>query len=451
MSADPAQGPRPHQFRLMRERRFAPFFWAMFLGAFNDNLFKNAFAILVAFQGAGLLGLAPGDVVNLAGAVFIAPYLLLSATAGQLADKLEKSRLIFRIKLLELVIVAVGAAGFLLREPGLLLLMLFGLGAQATLFGPVKYALLPQQLAPRELTGGNGLVETGMYVAILAGTLTGGALIADHRNGALWVAIATVACAAGGVLAARAMPPAAPADPQLAVNWNLFTETARNLRRIRADRPLWWCALANSWFWFFGAVMLAQVPLYCRNELHGDESVATLLLATFSVGIGLGSLACERLSRGRVEPGLVPPGALGMAVCAAALGLWPLPEAGTGPLMGASAFLATAPALPVLGLLLALGAFGGLYIVPVYAFLQSQGDPRGVARVIAANNVLNALFIVVSAFFAMALLRAGLGAGGVYVVLALVHLPVCALLFARQPDFLARWRALLQEMAGPRP
>ncbi len=263
----------PHQFALLGQRRFAPFFWTMFLGAFNDNLYKNALAIMVAFQGATVLGLGAGDVVNLAGAIFIAPYILLSATAGQLADKYEKSALIRRIKLLEIAIMVIGAAGFLLHSTPLLLTMLFGLGAQATLFGPVKYALMPQQMSAAELTGGNGLVETGMYVAILTGTLFGGVLIADHVNGALFVSVATLACATLGYLAARAIPPAPPGDPGLRVNWNLFTETAKNWRMIRSRRTLWLCVLGNSWFWFYGAIFLAQVPGYCKDVLHGDEAV----------------------------------------------------------------------------------------------------------------------------------------------------------------------------------
>jgi len=429
----------PHQFSLLGQRRFAPFFWTMFLGAFNDNLYKNALAIMVAFQGATVLGLGPSDIVNLAGAIFIAPYILLSATAGQLADKYEKSALIRRIKLLEIVIMIIGAAGFLLHSTPLLLTMLFGLGAQATLFGPVKYALMPQQLSAAELTGGNGLVETGMYVAILTGTLFGGVLIADHANGPLFVTIATLACATLGYLAARRIPPSPPADPGLRVNWNLFSETAKNWRMIRRERTLWLCVLGNSWFWFYGAIFLAQVPGYCKDVLHGNEAVTTLLLATFSVGIGIGSLLCEKLSGGRIEIGLVPFGAFGMTATAIVLALIPADPVPAGVVLDVHAFLLVPHAGAVLASYALIGVFGGLYIVPLYAMLQTRGDARAVARVIAANNILNAIFIVVSALFAITLFKLGLSIPQLFLAVALLNAVVAVYIFFLVPEFLLRF------------
>jgi 1-acyl-sn-glycerol-3-phosphate acyltransferase len=430
---------QPHQFALLGQRRFAPFFWTMFLGAFNDNLFKNALAIMVAFHGATVLGLSGGDVVNLAGAIFIAPYILLSATAGQLADKYEKSALIRRIKLLEIAIMAIGAAGFLLHSVPLLLIMLFGLGAQATLFGPVKYALMPQQMSAAELTGGNGLVETGMYVAILTGTLFGGVLIADHAKGPLFVTVATLACATCGYLAARGIPPAPASDPGLRVNWNLFTETARNWRMIRTERPLWLCVLGNSWFWFYGAIFLAQVPGYTRDVLHGNEGVTTMLLATFSIGIGIGSLLCEKLSGGRIEIGLVPFGAFGMTAMAVVLGLTPADPVPAGTVLDVRAFLQLPHAASVLSAYALIGAFGGLYIVPLYAMLQTRGDTRAVARVIAANNILNATFIVVSALFAIALFKLGLSVPQLFLAVALLNAIVAVYIFFLVPEFMLRF------------
>ena len=220
----------PNQFALLKQRRFAPFFWTMFLGAFNDNIYKNALVILVAFQGLHLLGLGSTELVNMAGAIFIAPYILLSATAGQLADKFEKSSLIRRIKLLEIGLMIIGAAGFYFNNVSLLFLMLFGLGCQSALFGPVKYSFMPQHLSDAELTGGNGLVETGMYVAILGGTLLGGVLMADHAHGAMFVALVTLSCAVIGYLCSRSIPnsPAAKAHPEKASPW---------LRGMMARRP----------------------------------------------------------------------------------------------------------------------------------------------------------------------------------------------------------------------
>jgi 1-acyl-sn-glycerol-3-phosphate acyltransferase len=430
---------QPHQFSLLRQRRFAPFFWTMFLGAFNDNLYKNALAIMVAFQGATVLGLGPNDVVNLAGAIFIAPYILLSATAGQLADKYEKSALIRRIKLLEIAVMLIGAGGFMLHSTPLLLAMLFGLGAQATLFGPVKYALMPQQLSTAELTGGNGLVETGMYVAILTGTLFGGVLIADQANGPLFVTVATLACATAGYLAARQIPQSAPSDPGLRVNWNLFSETAKNWQMIRRERTLWLCVLGNSWFWFYGAIFLAQVPGYCKDVLHANESVTTLLLATFSVGIGVGSLLCEKLSGGRIETGLVPFGAFGMTATAIVLALIPADSVPAGAVLGVRAFLHLPHAGAVLASYALIGAFGGLYIVPLYAMLQTRGDARTVARVIAANNILNAIFIVASALFAVALFKLGLNMPQLFLAVALLNAMVAIYIFRLVPEFLLRF------------
>jgi len=433
------EGPeqQPKQFALLRQRRFAPFFWAMFFGAFNDNLFKNALAIMVAFQGAHLLGLGAGDLVNLAGAIFIAPYILLSATAGQLADKYEKSALIRRIKLLEIAIVGLGAAGFLLHSLPLLLAMLFGLGCQATLFGPVKYSILPQQLNPHELTGGNGLVETGMYVAILAGTLLGGVLIADHAQGPLWVSLAMLGFALAGYLCSRAIPQAPAADPLLRVNWNLFSETARNWRMLAGQRTLRLAILGNSWFWFYGAIFLAQLPAYTQDILHGDETVTTTLLATFAIGIGIGSLLCEKLSRGRVEIGLVPFGAFGMSLMALTLASAP-PLASTE-VQSWRTFLAHWQSWHILIHLAAIGTFGGFFIVPLYALLQSRADPRQVARVIAANNIANAVFIVASALFAILLFRLGASIRQLFMLVALLNAVVAFYIFTLVPEFLLRF------------
>ncbi|MDR3417808.1 MAG: MFS transporter [Nevskia sp.] len=432
-----AAAPLPHQFALLRQRRFAPFFWAMFLGAFNDNLYKNALAIMVAFQGARLLGLESNDLVNLAGAVFMAPYILLSATSGQLADKYEKSMLIRRIKLLEIGIMALGAAGFYWHSLPLLFAMLFGLGCQATLFGPVKYSIMPQHLSDAELTGGNGLVEAGMYVAILVGTLLGGVLIADRSQGASYVALAALVCAGAGYLSSRAIPHSPAAAPQLRVNWNLFTETAANWRMIRGQRVLWLAILGNSWFWFYGAIFLAQVPGYTRDVLHGSESVTTALLTVFSVGIGTGSLLCEKLSGGRVEIGLVPFGAFGMSLAALTLAAdAPAPAAGV---VDAAAFLHQAQNWHVLLHLALIGLFGGFYIVPLYAMLQTRSDPAQRARVIASNNIVNAVFIVASALFAIGMYRLGLSIRQLFVAVALLNVVVAAYIFSLVPEFLIRF------------
>jgi 1-acyl-sn-glycerol-3-phosphate acyltransferase len=435
----PAHTAHPNQFALLKQRRFAPFFWTMFLGAFNDNLYKNALAIMVAFQGATLMGLGSNELVNLAGAIFIAPYILLSATAGQLADKYEKSMLMRRIKLLEIGIMLLGAAGFFFHSLPLLFGMLAGLGAQATLFGPVKYSIMPQQLSEQELTGGNGLVESGMYIAILTGTLLGGVLIADHVNGTLFVSIGTLSCAVLGYLAARAIPKAPAGDPSIQINWNLFTETAKNWRMIRSNRVLWLSVLGNSWFWFYGAIFLAQAPGYTKDVLHGSESVTTSLLAIFSIGIGTGSLLCEKLSRGRVEIGLVPFGAIGMTVVALILAAAPAAEVPAGTVMNAAEFLRHPQSWHILLDFDLIGMFGGFFIVPLYAMLQTRSDPTQVARTIAANNIVNAGFIVTSAIFAILMFKLGLSIPQLFLVVALLNALVAIYIFTLVPEFLLRF------------
>lgn len=431
--------PHPNQFSLLGQRRFGPFFWSMLLGAFNDNVYKNALAIMVAFQGARLMGLGSDELVNLAGAIFIAPYILLSATSGQLADKYEKSMLIRRIKLLEIGIMLLGAAGFYFHSLPLLFALLFGLGCQATLFGPVKYSIMPQHLSEAELTGGNGLVETGMYVAILTGTLLGGVLIADHQHGTLYVSIATLVCAAAGYLFSRGIPHSPAAAPDLEVNWNLFTETAANWRMIRGQRVLWLAILGNSWFWFYGAIFLAQVPGYTKEILHGEESVTTTLLAVFSVGIGAGSLLCEKLSRGRVEIGLVPFGAFGMTFAALALAAASPAPVADGASIGAHEFLRHWQNWHLMLWLALIGLFGGFFIVPLYAMLQTRSDPAQRARVIAANNIVNAVFIVASALFAIALLKLKLSIPQLFLAVAVLNALVSIYIFRLVPEFLIRF------------
>ncbi|WP_199699404.1 MFS transporter [Oleomonas cavernae] len=293
------------QFSLLRQRRFGPFFLTQALGAFNDNVFKNALVILVAFGIAGLAQEQVNFYVNLAAVLFILPFFLFSATAGQLAEKYEKSRLIRAIKLLEIGIMALGAFGLWLSSIPVLLGVLFLLGFQAALFGPVKYAILPQHLREEELIGGNAWVEAGTFLAILLGTVLGGWLIAQP-GGAHWVSAVVVGLALLGYLACRAIPVAPPAAPELRINWNPLTETWRNLRFMQTNRTVFLSVMGISWFWFFGAAFLSQMPTYAQQILGGDPSVATLLLTLFSLGIGAGSLLCERLSGHKVEIGLVP-------------------------------------------------------------------------------------------------------------------------------------------------
>jgi 1-acyl-sn-glycerol-3-phosphate acyltransferase len=433
---------QPNQFDLLRERRFAPFFWTQFLGAGNDNVFKNAFVVFVTFEAAAAVSLDAGTIVNLIGAVFIAPFMLFSATAGQLADKLEKSRLIRWIKLFEIAIMVVGALGFWEQSVPLLFAALALLGIHSTLFGPVKYAILPQHLRPEELIGGNGLVEMGTFVAILLGTIAGGLVVAIKPFGLAAASALILVIAVLGWHASRAIPETPAVAPDLRINWNPISETWRNLRIGHENVVVWRSMLGISWFWFYGAVYLAQLPAFTRDVLGGGEHVFTLLLAVFSIGIGAGSLLCERMSGRKVELGLVPFGSIGLTLFAVDLWLGSrqlVPQ--TDP--GVTAFLVQAAHWRVLVDVLLLGAFGGFYTVPLYALIQSRSAPSHRSRIIAANNIMNALFMVASAGIAIGLLKAGLSIPELFLVVALLNAAVAVYIYALVPEFLMRFLAWL--------
>ncbi len=432
----------PSQFALLRQRRFAPFFWTQFAGAANDNVFKNAFVVFVTFEAASRLRVDAGMVVNLIGAVFILPFMLLSATSGQLADKYEKSRLIRLIKLFEIVIMAIGLAGFVAQSVVLLFVALALLGVHSTLFGPVKYAILPQHLRIDELVGGNGLVEMGTFVAILLGTIAGGLVVAIKPNGTTLVGALAIAIAVAGWLVSRRIPQTPAVAPQLAINWNPFTETWANLKLAKNNLAVWRSMLGISWFWFYGAIYLAQLPAFTQRVLGGDEHVFTLLLALFSVGIGIGSLLCERLSGHKVEIGLVPFGSIGLTVFAFDLWLASRHLAATGE-AGIAAFLATGAHWRVAVDIVLLGVFGGFYTVPLYALIQARAAPTHRSRIIAANNILNALFIIASAAVAIGLLRAGLSIPELFAVVGVMNGLVAAYIYTLVPEFLMRFLAWL--------
>ena len=423
MTHAPAPSERS-QFRLLGERRFGPFFGVQFLGAMNDNAFKQALVILLAFQAVSFTTMSSDTLQNLAQALFILPFFLFSATAGQLADKYEKSRLITLTVTLELAVMGIGAAGFFLHSLPLLLTALFLGGVQSTLFGPVKYAILPQHLKPAELIGGNALVETGTSIAILAGMIVGGWMASQPGWGIAGIAILTCALSAAGIALSRFIPHSPPADPGLAINWNPAQETWRILRSAAANRTVFLSILGISWFWLYGAMLVTQFPNLARNVLHGTEQTVTLLLVVFSIGIGAGSLLCERLSGHKVELGLVPFGSIGLTAFALDLG-----------------FATAAPGLTwriVIDLFL-IGLFGGLYIVPLYALVQSRSEATHRSRIIAANNILNALFIVAAAGISIALLSAGLTIPQLILVIALMNAAVAVYIYALVPEFLMRF------------
>ncbi len=430
----------PNQFDLLQQRRFAPFFWTQALGAGNDNIYKNALVIFVAYHAANLTSIDANTLVNLAAAIFIAPFVLFSATAGQVADKFEKSRLIRYIKVLEIAIMAIGFMGFWWRNLPLLFTALALMGLHSTLFGPVKYAILPQHLKSEELVGGNGLVEMGTFVAILIGTIVGGLLVAVEPNGPVLAGAAAIAVAVVGWLASRAIPLTPAASPELAINWNPVTETWKNLRFAQGNRVVWLSMLGISWFWFYGATFLTQFPNFAKNVLGGDEHVVTFLLASFSIGIGLGSLLCERLSGGRVELGLVPFGSIGLTLFAVDLWFATHTLHATG-LSGVGAFLAQPAHWRVTADLVLIGLFGGFYIVPLYALIQERSEHTHRSRIIAANNILNALFMVASAGLAIGLLATGVSIPGLFLATGILNAFVAFYIYTLVPEFLMRFIA----------
>jgi 1-acyl-sn-glycerol-3-phosphate acyltransferase len=385
--------------------------------------------------------LSPAMAGPVIGALFILPFLLLSASAGQLADKYDKTRLIRWVKSLEIIIMALAAWGFMRANVPVLLGCVFLMGLHSTLFGPVKYAYLPQALHPQELTGGNGMVEMGTFVAILLGNLVGGLLVTLPQVGHISVAVTCLALALLGRALAQAVPRLSATDPQLRINWNPVSETWRNLRLAHGDQAVFRSLLGISWLWFFGAVFLSQFPSFAKEVLHGDEAVATLLLAVFSAGIGVGSLLCEKLSRRQVDIGLVPLGAIGMSVFSIDLYLAvrALPALPQTVELGLHAFLGQAGHWRVMADLALLSLSAGLYSVPIYAFIQARSPGTHRARIIAANNILNALFMIASSVIVVGLLTAGLSIPATFLLTGLVNAALTFYIFLPVPEYLLRF------------
>jgi 1-acyl-sn-glycerol-3-phosphate acyltransferase len=426
------------QYGLLKQRRFVPFFLTQFLGALNDNIFKNALLILIAFQIAGAGSLDTNELINLSAGLFILPFFLFSASAGQMADKYEKSFLIRFVKLVEIAVMCLATVGLYLKSVPLLLTVLFLMGSQSALFGPVKYGIIPQLLSNDELVGGNGLVGMGTFMAILLGTAIGGLVIGIPDIGAIAVGVTVIIVACAGYWVSRGVPTVPTVDPKLKINWNPLTETWRIIQFTRGSRTVFLSVIGISWFWFFGATYLAQIPNYTRVVLHGNEHVVTLLLALFSIGIGTGSLLCERLSGRMVEIGLVPFGAIGLTLFGIDL-YFAVPPPITGDLLGAIQFLLTPGGWRVALDIVLLGMFGGFYIVPLYSLVQQRSKSSHRSRVIAGNNVLNAFFMLVSAIFAIGAFQAGYTIPELLLATAVLNGLVATYIFTLVPEFLMRF------------
>nr|WP_010132681.1 MFS transporter [Microbulbifer agarilyticus] len=426
------------QSQLLRSRRFLPFFCTQFLGAFNDNVFKNALIVMIAFR---LAASEANFLINLAAGLFILPFFLFSATAGQVADKTDKSVLIQRIKIAEIGIVTFGVIALYSGNNALCLAVLFALGVQSAFFGPVKYAILPQHLKKPELVSGNALVEMGTFVSILLGTIVGG-LLAGYtgagQSGLLWISIIILTTAGFGYFASRAIPSAAAPAPELQINFNPLSQSRNMLREAVKTPSVFYAIIGISWFWLLGAAYLTQIPSLTRNVLGGSESLVTLLLCCFTIGVAVGSLLCGRLSAGRVELGLVPIGAAGLTVVgmllASATGNYQPPAETT-----VAAFWASDGALGILVNLTLIGIFGGFFIVPLYAMMQERSEPSIRARIISLNNIFNALFMVVAALLGIVFLNIlGATIPQFFLVIALMNAAVAIFVFTKVPEFAMR-------------
>ncbi len=428
------------QFRLLGQRRFAPFFATQFLGALNDNVYRNGFLILVTFQGVQVLDMNHSQLANVAGALFIIPYVLFSATAGQIADKLEKSMLMRRIKQLEIALMSIAAFAFMTQSYVTLLFVLFLMGCQSTLFGPVKYAYLPQKLDDDELVGGNALVESGTYIAIILGLIIGGITVTFNPESPVVVSACLIAFALSGYLASRSIPATPAVDPGLEIQLNPWAETKRIIGFAREEKSVFLSILGVSWFWFFGSVMTLQLPAYTLDILNGNELVTTCLLATFAIGVGIGSLLCEKMSGHRVELGLVPFGSIGLSVFALDL-YFAQPIAEVVAVASLDEFLGRPGTYRILFDLTMLGAFGGFYSVPLYALIQQRSERRHLSRIIAANNIINAFFMVAASLMSIAVLGAGFSIPELFIVVAGLNALVAIYIYSLLPEFLMRFLA----------
>jgi 1-acyl-sn-glycerol-3-phosphate acyltransferase len=431
---------RHNQFALLRQRRFLPFFGAQALGAFNDNVYKNVLVILATYQAASFTSLEPQLLTNLAAGLFILPYVLFSGIAGQLADRYDKTRVLKAVKAAEIAIMALAGLGFATHSIATLLGALFLMGVHSTFFAPAKYGLLPEVLRDSELVGGNALVETGTFLAILLGTLAAGLLAASGHLGVITAVL--IGIASVGFLASLAIPKLGAAAPNLRIDWRPWTSTWDNIRAARESRTVFLSILGISWFWFYGALVLTQLPLYSKDVLGGSEQLVTLLLVIFSAGIGLGSLLCERLSAHQVEIGLVPLGSIGLTLFAVDLYFaTPLTPAHTG--VSAVEFASLPGSWRVLLDLGLIGVFGGFFIVPLYALVQQRSRREVISRVIGANNILNAVFMVAAAALAALALQAGLSIPQLLLLTGLLNACVAIYIYGLVPEFLLRFIAWL--------
>ena len=426
---------------LFKSKRFYPLFWTQFLGAFNDNLLKNAWVVYLTFKAKPLFGFSANQMASVAAGIFILPYFLFSAIAGQMADKFEKSKFIAWIKLAEVVIMILAFLGFAYGRYDYLLILLFLMGVHSTFFGPVKYSILPQHLSDDELVAANAQIEFGTFLAILLGTLAGGVLIL-RNYGPIYVGVLLSVVAALGWWVSLKIPKADAVEPDLKLVWTLLKPMRQVFQLTRKKRAVFLSVLGISWFWFFGGAVLSLLPSYAKDVLHADETVVTLFLSVFSVGIGVGSVLCERLSRGGIELGLVPIGSLGVSAFIIDLFFVGAPiwgDSSGGLRVDASQFFHEPRGLRILMDLGMISVFSGLFIVPLYTLIQKRSEASCRSRIIAGNNIVNAVFMVVSSILIVLLMSFNVSIPSVFLFLGIANFLVALYIYKLIPEFMLRF------------
>jgi MFS family permease len=408
-------------------RRFLPLFLTQFFGAFNDNLFKNALVILITFKLADEYGLNAQLLITSIAGLFILPFFLFSSTAGQLADKHEKSFLIRIIKFVEIVLMVLTAISFTFLNLWGLIILLFFMGAQSAFFGPLKFSILPQHLKENELVAGNGLVSAGTYIAILSGTLCGGLFIL-HPAGRAFISAGVVGVAIMGFISSLLIPKAEPSVPGMKIDWNPFRSTMDIISYVKPNVIVFRSILGISWFWFLGSVFLSQFPTFSKDILGGNEEVSTLFLVVFSVGVGLGSTLCNRLLKGKVSARLVPFGCIGMTAATLLLYFFSMTVPKTGELAGVMKFISEPGSWGVIFSFLLLAASGGIFSVPMYALMQSRSSDEHRARVVACLNITDSFGMVLSAVFVALMLMLKISIINIFLIIGIVNLLITPLL-----------------------
>jgi MFS family permease len=435
---------------LLWNKRFWPTFWTMFLGAFNDNVYKNAMVLLIAYKSYTLLGLNPGAMVSLAGGIFILPFFLFSATSGQICDKMPKHKLMVIVKIWEILVMFLGTTGFLLGNVKILMTALFLMGTQSTVFGPVKYSILPELINEDELVEGNALFQMGTFVSILLGTILGGVLISIQDIGPQYVSIAVIVLAILGTLTATKIQELPANEPDLKIQYGVIKPTWNIIKLTLEKKEVFLGVFGISWYWFYGAALLTIFPLYVKNILSSNEHVATLFLAIFSIGVAIGSVICGKLSKNELEVGLVPVGAIGLSLFPIDLFLIGKPSfaIAAGELFNLSQFLKNPIAIRILFDLLMISIFSGFYIVPLYTLIQQRSRAEIRSRIIAGNNILNALFMVVASIMLMICFGKGITEPQMYMILSIQNALVCLYMFKSSHEYLDRFRKIIGRFLG---